>query len=1034
MESAKDTDHEGKKGIIAWFAANAVASNLLMIGIIVTGLLVARDIRQEVYPIYELDTVEVDMDYRGASPEEVEQSVILPIEAELRGLELVRRVVSVAREGSAYVEVEISPGFDRNRALQEVTSAVQRVSLFPDEVEPPIISLGSGRRREVVRISVFGDLDEQTLINFARQMEDGLLAEPGISIVQLRGVRRPEILVEVPQQKLRSLGITLNDVANAIEETALDVPAGTLRTPGGDILLRTAERRDFASEFAEIPILSTTNGSQVRLSEIARIEDGYEESERENYFNGQRAVSIAIYSSESQQPLEVAAAARRFVGKQRPNLPESVNIRLSRDRSLDYKERITLLLHNGAAGLILVLIALGLFLELRVAFWTAIGIPVSILGSLVLMPMMDASINMISLFSFIITLGIVVDDAVVVGEDIFHKMSQGMSRQAAAIHGAHQMLIPVLFAVATNIIAFLPLLFVPGEIGQFFRILPAVVIAVFTVSLVECLFILPAHLAHSRKAKNRKTLFSRFDALQTRFRDKLDAGMENLYRPVLDFAIRVRYLTTAFFVACLLVVIAWLASGRIDFIFQPAIETDFIQAEIELPSGTPVDRTREVVFEVEDAARRALEKTGEKDILIGFMAEVAESGSNTGESSVVLVPQNQRKISGSEFVDLWREEIGTIADIESLFFDWLYGPGGEAEIDIQLAHPEIPVLRHAADEVAEAVARYPGVADVRKSFGRQMPQLNFEIKPEGRSLGITSRDLGQQIRNSFYGAEALRQPRDRQEVRVMVRLPESDRRSMSGLDNLLIRSPAGGEIPIGQAAKITETSAPVKIERVDGGRVVNVTANVIAGVTTGNRVLGAFSKSELPAILERYPGLRFSFEGEQREQRDAMHELLWGLVASLAAIYVIMAALLRSYVQSGIVLLTIPWGLAGAIIGHILLDFEISIFSVFGMIALCGMVINGAFVMAMTRNRYIEENRMNGEETRQCALRRFRPILLTAITTFLGLGPMIFETSKQALFLVPMAISLGIGTLVSTFVVLLLIPAVFRIYEDFTGE
>ena len=1020
-------------GLIGWFACNDVAANLLMITIVVTGLLVARGIRQEVYPIYELDAVEIDMDYRGASPEEVERSIILPIEAELRGMDLVRRIVSVAREGSADVEVEVLPGYDRNRALQEVTAAVQRVSLFPDEVEPPVITLGAGRRREVMRLAIFGDLDEQSLIAYARQLEDGLLAEPGIALVELRGVRRPEILVEVPQDRLRALDLTLGEIANAIEESALDVPAGTLRTPGGDVLLKTTERRDFASEFSALPILSTGEGARVRLGDIATITDGFEEAERENYFNGQRAVSLAVYSSETQPPLEVAKAVKRFIERQLPGLPPSINLKVSRDRSVDYEERVVLLLHNGALGLILVLIALGFFLELRVAFWTAIGIPVSILGSLILMPAMGASINMISLFGFIITLGIVVDDAVVVGEDIFHKISQGRPRREAAIEGAREMTVPVLFAVSTNIIAFLPLLFVPGEIGQFFQILPAVIIAVFTVSLVECLLILPSHLAISHKKEGKRTLFSRLDARQTHFRKRLDNTMESFYRPLLDTAIRLRYLTLVIFLAALAVVAAWIASGRINFIFRPAIETEFVQAEIELPSGTPVDRTREVVFEVEDAARRALERTGEVDILVGFIAEVAESGSNTGEVSVMLVPQSQRIITGSEFVNIWREEIGIIPDVESLFFDWLYGPGGEAEIDVQLAHPDLDTLRHAAEEVAAAVGRYPGVEDIRKSFGREMPQLAFEIKPEGRSMGITARDLGEQIRNSFYGAEALRQPRGRQELRVMVRLPEEDRRSMAGLEQLLIRSPDGGEIPIAQAAEIIEGSAPVRIERVDGGRVVNVTANVIAGVTTGNRVLAAFSKEGLPEILERYPGLRYSFEGDQREERDAMRALLWGLVASLAAIYIIMAAILRSYFHAGIVLLTIPWSLSGAVLGHELLGFELSIFSVFGMIALCGMVVNGAFVLAVTRNLFLLRGENSPAATRLAALRRFRPIMLTAITTFLGLGPMIFEKSTQALFLVPMAISLGIGTLVSTLVILLLIPACFRIAEDLSG-
>lgn len=463
------------------------------------GLTVASGIKQEVFPTFVLDTVEISMEYRGASPEEVERSIMFPIEAELRGNEVVRRLNAEATEARARVTVEIARGYDRNRALQEITSAVQRISLFPNESEPPVISLGDGRRRGVMTIAIYGDLDERTLVNFAHQVEDGLLADPDISIVQLSGVLRPEIQIEIAQAKLRALGLTLDDVALALDASALDVPAGILRAPGGEVLLRTTERRDFASQFADIPILSTRDGAKVALSEIADIRDGFEESEREAYFNGQRAVFLNVYSSENQPPLTVARAVRRFIEREKLSLPATVGVTLSRDRSDEYRERLQLLLVNGAFGLLLVLLALGFFLELRVAFWTALGIPVSILGSLTLLPVMGSSINMISLFGFIVTLGIVVDDAVVVGEDIFHKISEGMPRLEAAVAGVREMTIPVMFAVSTNIIAFLPLLFVPGEAGRFFHVLPAVVIAVFTVSLVECLLILPAHLAFSRK-------------------------------------------------------------------------------------------------------------------------------------------------------------------------------------------------------------------------------------------------------------------------------------------------------------------------------------------------------------------------------------------------------------------------------------------------------------------------------------------------------------------------------------------------------
>ncbi len=1033
MDRNPYNDTSSATGLIAWFARNPVAANLLMLAIIVVGFAVAKNIRQEIYPLFQVDTVEVDMQYRGASPEEVEQSIILPIESELRGMELTRRIESTASEGRASVSVEIMPSFDRNRALQEVTAAVARISLFPDEIEPPRVSLGTSRRRGVNYVAVCGDVDERTLAQLAHEVEDGLLAQPEIALVEVLGARRPEILVEVPQAQLRSLDLTLEEIARAIDQSAQDVPAGTMKTTGGDILLKTTERRYFGSEFEEIPIKSSNTGAEIRLGDIASIEDGFEETKRESYYNGKPTVTLSVYASENQAPMAVSAAVNRFIEQIQPTLPPSVLVEVRFDRTEDYLERINLLRFNGMLGLILVLLALGLLLELRVAFWTAVGIPVSILGSLILLPLMDASVNMISVFGFIVTLGIVVDDAVVVGEDIFHKITQGMSRMDAAVAGVKEMTIPVLFAVSTNIIAFLPLFFVPGESGRFLHVLPAVIIAVFTVSLVEVLLILPSHLAFGREKVRRDSILARFDARQTQLRVRLDKAMERFYRPILMGAIRMRYITIAVFASSLLVLVAYTMSGRVNFTFNPTIENDYIQGELEMPSGTPVARTREVIFQIEEAAKRALAKSGEENIVRNYNVSIATRNVNGARVAIKLVPQSQREITGAEFVDLWRNEVPEIPDMESLFYDYLVGPGGEAAIYIQLAHQDVGVLRQAAEELGDMLALYPGVADIRKGFGREMPQISFEIKPAGQALGITARDLGQQIRNAFYGAEALRQPREREELRVMVRLPYEDRKTLSALEGLLIKGANGAEIPINQAAEIIETTAPVRIDRVDGGRVVNVTANVLSEVTNGNKVLSAMEQKELPELLAKYPGLRYTFEGEQRDQREATRSLSIGLTASLFAIFAIMASFLRSYSQSVIVLMTIPWGLGGAVLGHILLGFDLSIYSVLGMIALCGMVVNGGFVMAMTRNRYMSRGLDSHESIIQAAQRRFRPILLTAVTTFLGLGPMIFETNEQALFLVPMAISLGLGTLASSVVVLILVPVVFVVLDELQG-
>ena len=1030
MTSSEQTESvsSGFHALIVWFARNHVAANLLMLAVIASGLLVSRQIRQEIYPTFTLDVVEISMEYRGASPEDIEKSILLPIESELRTMEIIREITATASEGSARVQAELVPGSDRNRGLQEITAAIQRINLFPDEAEPPIIALDNGRRRGVMYLSIYGDLSTRGLVQFAREMEERLLSLPDISLVELRGIRKPEIHIEVPQANLRSLGLRLSDIATAVDNAALDVPAGSIKTEAGDYLLKTRERKDIARQYEAIPIISKSDGTKVRLRDIAILKDDFEETQRESYFDGKPSVWMAVYSSESQSPMTVAKAVRRFIDKELKDLPESVGITITFDRSDDYEERINMLLTNGALGLLLVIMALGLFLELRVAFWTAAGIPVSVLGSLFLLPAMDASINMISLFGFIVTLGIVVDDAVVVGEEIFYRMSQGMGRLEAAIKGVSLMATPVLFAVATNIIAFLPLLFVPGETGQFFYVLPAVVIAVFTVSLIECLFILPAHLAHHGKGTSSNWL-SRMQARQTRIRLKMDALIDRSYQPIIKWVLQHRTLTCSACLAIFFIILGYTFSGRVNFTFRPSIETPFVQAEIEMPAGTPTQRTREVAFQIEQAARTAIAATGEADILIGITSSIAERSSNGAEVSVRLVPQSERKITAAAFAQRWRESFPELPDVESIFFDYLIGPGGSAEIDIQISHPEVEVLRQAATEVAEAVGKYPGVEDVRKGFGREMPEYDFDLTPEGQSLGITARELGQQIRHAFYGAEALRQPLDRDELRVMVKLPERERNSLSSMQNMLIRVPGGGEIPLNQAARIQLTDAPARITRVNGARVINVTANVVPGITSGNKVLGSFQKKELPTILTKYPELRYSFEGEQREQREAMHDLSWGLLAALFAIYAIMASILRSYLKALIILLMLPLSLAGAVMGHVLMGFDLSVFSIFGMIALCGMVVNGALVLELTRAQYVKEGKTPIEAIQLAAQRRFRPILLTAVTTFLGLGPMIFETSIQALFLVPMAIALGVGTIVAAILVLTFIPAVMALSD-----
>jgi multidrug efflux pump subunit AcrB len=668
------------KGILAWMTKNHVAANLLMLALVIGGLIVMAGIKQEVFPEFELDIVEVSVSYPGASPEEIEEGIILAMEEEIRDLEEIERITAVASEGSASISVELLTGANADKAVQEIKNGIDRITSLPDDAERPVVSLQK-RRREVLRLALHGDVDERTLFYFAQNIREELLGLPSVTQVELRGVREPEISIEVPQAQLRSFGLTLGEIAEIISRSAVDVPAGGIKAGGGEVLLRTSERRDFASEFAGIPLVSKPDGTEVTIGDIAKITDGFADSEREAYFNGQRAVLIYVYRTGEQTPIEISKDVTSYIKNLTPSLPDGIGFSVYNDRSELYRQRLTLLLRNGTFGLVLVLLTLGLFMEARLAFWVAMGIPISITGSFLILHYLGGSINMVSLFAFIITIGIIVDDAVVVGENIYYKREQGLSPVRASIEGVREMSTVVTFAVLTNIIAFLPLLFVPGTTGKFFSILPAVVVSVFLISLVECLFVLPAHLVYDR-SKSTGGAVSIMNRVPHFCERGLDRFIKNYYAPLLRFAVKNRYLTTLLFLALLVVAYAYWDSGRIDFSFRPRIQTDQIDAEVTLPYGAPIEDVRRIARLIEEGGLRAIERSGGRKILEGIMTDVGRRGSNTAEINFYLVPQNERTITTRDFSILWRQEVGEIAGLESLFFDYLVGPGGSAAINV----------------------------------------------------------------------------------------------------------------------------------------------------------------------------------------------------------------------------------------------------------------------------------------------------------------------------------------------------------------
>ncbi len=1077
-----------RKGPLAWMTKNAVASNLLMLVLIIGGLFTLPSIKQEVFPEFELDLVLISVPYPGASPAEVEQGVILALEEIVRSVDGVKEVRGTAGEGVGTVVIELILGTNSDRALADVKSAVDRVTSFPKDVERPIVSLAQSRR-QVVSIMVHGDATEKALRDLAEGVRDDLLANPDVTLVELAGVRPPEVSIEVPREQLRRYGLTLEQVAQRVGGASVELPGGGVKTPSGEVLLRTAERRDSGEEFSEITLLSRADGSTVKVGDIAQVKDGFRETDQEAFFNGQRAAMVNVFRVGDQTPLEISAIVNRYVQENGSSQPPGVKLSIWSDSSEVYADRVDLLRRNANIGLILVMIVLGLFLELRLALWVTLGIPISFIGALLFLPAWDASINMISLFAFIVCLGIVVDDAIVVGEAIYTKQREGLSKMHAAVAGVREVAVPVTFAVITTIVAFSPMLFVPGPAGKFFRLIPIVVIAVLFISLVESLLVLPAHLAHSGSAVlvptgamavglmvglpqgpkyaigygvaslligavvllalgrfSQGRIYAWIERTQQRFSRFVEWIIQRYYVPSIDMALSRRYLTWAIASGVFLAVMGLVAGGRVNFTFMPKVDSDVIVGQLEMPYGTSAKETREVSERMVETAQSLLTEMGEsKNVVRGIFSQVGDSGSMRGgpmaavkgaggshlaEVAVYLVPLKDRPFSSTEFMRRWRDSVGEIAGVRTMKFAGSTGPSAGAAVDIALSHKDIRVLEMAAQQLANKLAVYNGVYDIDNGFAAGKDQLDLKLKPSARALGLAEVELARQVRSSFFGAEAVRQQRGRDELRVYVRLPKAERGSEHDIERLMIRTPGGGEIPLAQAADIKRGRSYTSITRNDGRRVVRVTAEVDAAIANANKIVSDVERDALPGILAEFDGLTYALEGEQKNQAETMGALGKGFVFALIAIFGLLSVVFRSYAQPVIIMGVIPFGLVGAVLGHVVMGYDLSLMSMMGVVALSGVVVNDSLILVDAANGF----RAQGMSRRQAIVaggaRRFRPILLTSLTTFFGLVPMITETSMQARFLIPMAISLGFGVLLATTICLILVPSAYAIVDD----
>ena len=1009
-------------------ARHSIAANLLMILLLAGGVWSAINIQKEVFPEFELDIVTVGVRYPGSSPAEVEQGILRPVEDAIRGVQGIKEITSSAWEGFGRVQIELVPGTDRMKAFQDIDQAVSRIRTFPDDIEEPEVTLVAPQR-DVMEVGLYGDVDIWTLRQLAEQLRDRLLADNAITQVELGNVPDYVTHVEIPQERLREYGLTLGEVARKIRQSSEDIPAGSVETAGGEVLLRLKERRQWAGEYASIEIVTTAGGAAVTLADIATITDGFEESGFHSRFNGQPSVELEIFRIGEQSPLKISRRATAILEDFQTTLPQGVQWRIDSNRAKDYGQRLNLLLKNGFMAILIVLLILAIFLEIRLAFWVMMGMTISFVGGLAFLPMAGVSINMISMFAFLVVLGIVVDDAIVVGENIYEKRQEGMGFLDAAIRGAREISMPVTFSILTTIVAFVPLFFIPGTTGKFWWPLPAVVIVVLAISLLEALFILPAHLAHS-SGSARTRPGKRLHAWQQAFARRFSRFVDTRYRRFLNLCLKNRYITLSSGIALFLVVGGYGLSGHMGMIMMPEVAADEIEAGIRLPVGTTNDQAGRVAMEVTASTRRMFDEHDLYAVAEGIKTNVR--GQNFIDVEIVMKPPDEHDSSAAEVIELWRNQIGDIEGVDQITFEAESGPGGwRQDISVDLSHSDIEVLEAASEAFKQRVEAFAATRDVNDNYNRGKTQFDVILLPEGRNLGLSPEDVGRQVRDAFYGALAVRQLRGTHEIEVRVKLPEADRKDIQSFEGLILRTPGGGEVPLLDVVEVRQGEAFTSINRRDGRRIVNVGMDVEPKRAIG-RIIEAINTEVLPQLRADFPGITWTFEGSNAEMRESTAALWGGFAMALAVMYALLAIAFGSYLQPLIVMIAIPFGIIGAVIGHILLGFDLSLISMMGVIALSGVVVNDSLIMIDFANRKRRESSAY-EAIHLAGLRRFRPIILTTLTTFGGLTPIILETSRQAAYLIPMAISLGFGIIFATSIILVLVPCLYMILEDIKG-
>jgi len=1024
--------------MISWFARNSVAANLLMITIMVGGFLALRDgVRLEIFPFSDPDTVSVSVPLRGATPEDVELGVAIRIEEAVQDLEGIDKITSRSVEGGTRVSIEIDSNYDPRELLDDIKSRVDSINTFPADTEKPIISL-STRFFPVISVVVAGDYSEDEIRIFAERVRDDLLRVDGITQVNLGSVRRYEIAIEASPDRLREFEVSLEDISRAIRESSVDISAGNVRTEGGDVLIRSKGQAYRRADFESIVVKTNPDGSIIRVSDIARVLDGFEEESLQTRFNGKYAAFVDVARVGRQSAIEISAKVKDYIQSRQGTLPVGMELSYWDDDSQRLGDRLGIMTSSAVQGSILVILLLSLFLRPAIAFWVFLGIPISFLGAFIMLYLFDISLNLMSAFGFIIVLGIVVDDAIVTGENVYSHMRQGASGLSAAIHGTKEVAIPVTFGILTTIAAFMPLAFIEGRMGQIFAPIPAVVIPVLMFSLIESKLILPAHLKHIQLHEHDHKA-SGFQAWQSRFADGFERLILKYYEPALQFCLRNRYSTVATFVGVLIVLIMLIASGWTRFVMFERIAGETATASLTMPVGTPFEATSRYAEKLVAAANQLQEKytdpeTGES-MIVNILSSVGSAGRSNGSHlarvQMETVPRQYRTIdfSVTEMNNEWRRLTGPIPGAESINFRASFFRAGDP-INFQFSGNSLETLNAVGEEVKKRLATYPGVFEIADSLSDGKEELQIELSPQGYLVGLTRNEIVNQVSQAFKGLQAQRIQRGRDDIRVLVRFPISERRTIASLNEMLIAAPNGRLIPLANVATIKPGRGPSQITRIDGYRVLNVTADVDKD-NTNMVVLLANLQNYVDTLLVKYPSISYIMEGEQARQAETFGSLQLGIVIVLFAIYCMLALPLKSYVQPVLIMSVIPFGIIGAIIGHWIMGVTLTILSILGLMALTGVVINDSLILVdfiNQRHRNAGEKLLSAVE--RAGVVRFRPVMLTSITTFFGLLPLLMDQSSSAQFLVPMAVSLGFGILFATMITLILIPTNIMIADD----